>query len=160
MYIFSWAIVTVYIYMVTVAHLSLKIILFIWHKNFFFALFFSLSSHWAHQRLSRVSASLSLFHSWVLPLIFSLHLLLINFCSFSSPLEIIMWSVWGFCSPVRRVDQLTDFGANFSKKVWVFLIELLGFFCFFVSSKILGSFSKLIFFRFSCFKFFLVWCFF
>ena len=64
-----------------------------------------------------------------------------------------MWSVWGFCSPVRRVDQLidssfllTDFGANFSKKVWVFLVEILGFFCFLVSSKILGSFSKLIFF--------------
>ena len=48
-------------------------------------------------------------------------------------------------------------GANFSKKVWVFLIEILGFFCFLVSSIILGGFSKLIFFRVSCFKFFLVW---
>ena len=62
----------------------------------------------------------------------------------------------GFCNPMRKVDQLTDssflltyFGANFSKKVWVFLIEILGFFCFLVSSKILGSFSKLIFFRIS-----------
>ena len=60
-----------------------------------------------------------------------------------------MWSVWGFCSLVRRVDQLidssfllTNFGANFSKKVWVFVIEILGFFCLLVSSKILGSFSK------------------
>ena len=50
-------------------------------------------------------------------------------------------------------------GANFSKNVWVFLIEILGFFCFLVSSNILGSFSKLIFFRISCFKFFLVWSF-
>ena len=50
-------------------------------------------------------------------------------------------------------------GANFSKKVWVFLIEILGFSCFLVSSNILGSFSKLIFFRVSCFKFFLVWLF-
>ena len=50
-------------------------------------------------------------------------------------------------------------GANFSKKVWVFLIEILGFFCFLVSSNILWSFSKLIFFRVSCFKFFLVWLF-
>ena len=44
---------------------------------------------------------------------------------------------------------LTDFGANFFKKVWVFLIEILGFFCFLVSSKILRSFSKLNFFRVS-----------
>ena len=49
---------------------------------------------------------------------------------------------------------MIDFRANFSKKVWVFLIEILGFFfflffCFLVSSKILGSFSKLIFFRVS-----------
>ena len=36
---------------------------------------------------------------------------------------------------MRRVDQLidsffllTDFEANFSKKVWVFVIEILGFF--------------------------------
>ena len=73
----------------------------------------------------------------------------------------------GVLQPVRRVDQLTDssslltdFGANFSKRAWVFLIEILGFFCFLVSSKILESFSKLIFFRVSCFNFFLVWGFF
>ena len=62
---------------------------------------------------------------------------------------------------MRRVDQstdssslLTDFGANFSKKVWVFLIEILGFFCFLVSSKILGCFSKLIFLGFLVSNFF------
>ena len=63
-YIFSWATVPVYIYTGTVAHLSLKkIILFVRYKNFIFALFFSLSSHWAHQCLSQVSASLSLLSS-------------------------------------------------------------------------------------------------
>ena len=78
--------------------------------------------------------SLSLFHSWALPFIFSLRLLLDNSCSFLSPRE-IMWSVWGFFSPIRRVDQLGGISidwlwANFSKKVWVFLIEILGFFGF------------------------------
>jgi len=72
---------------------------------------------------------------------------------------------------VRRVNQLTDssslltdFGANFYKKVWVFLIEILGFFLFLVSSKIFGCFSKLIFLGFLgsfLFQiFFLVWGFF
>ena len=123
-------------------------IIFVQYKNNFFSFFFSLLSLSNTNASHQVSASLSLFHSWALPLIFSLHLLLISFCSFSSPRE-IMWSVWGFCSPVRKVDQLidssfllTDFGDNFSKKVWVFVIEILGFFCLLVSSKILGSFSK------------------
>ena len=119
-------------------------IIFVQYKNNFFALFFlSLLSLSNTNASHQVSASFSLFHSWALPLIFSLRLLLISFCSFSSPRE-IMWSIWGFCNPMRKVDQLTDssslltnFGANFSKNVWVFLIEILGFFCFLVSSKIL-----------------------
>ena len=44
---------------------------------------------------------------------------------------------------------MSNFGANFSKNVWVFLIEILGFFFFLVSNRIFGSFSKLIFFRIS-----------
>ena len=48
-----------------------------------------------------------------------------------------------------EVSLLIDFWANFFKKVWVFLIEILRFFCFMVSRKIIGSFSKLIFFRVS-----------
>ena len=75
-YIFSWATVPVYIYTGTVARLSLKkIILSVRYKNFIFALFFSLSSHWAHQRLSQVSASLSLLSSF--SHIYSLKLFLI-----------------------------------------------------------------------------------
>ena len=101
-YIFSWAIVTMYIYTVTVAHLSLKkIILFVRYKNFIFAFFF-LSPLTEHTNASLRSHLLS--PSWVLPLIFTIW----NFFSFSSPPEIIMWSVWEFCNPVRRVDQLTD----------------------------------------------------
>ena len=75
--------------------------IFIWYKSTFFTLFFSLLS------LGNTNAStcLSLFHSWALPLIFSLCLLLISSYLLSSPQE-IMWLVWGFCSPVRRVDQL------------------------------------------------------
>ena len=124
-------------------------IIFVQYKNNFFSLFFFSLLSLSNTNVShQVSASLSLFHSWALPLIFSLRLLLISFYSFSSP-RAIMWSIWGFCSPVRRVDQLidssfllTDFGANFSKKVWVFVIEIVGCFCLLVSSKILGSFSK------------------
>ena len=131
-YIFSWATVTVYIYTVTVARLSLKkIILSVRYKNFIFALFF-LSPLTEHTNASLKSQLLS--PSWVLPLIFTIW----NFFSFSSPSEIIMWSVWEFCSLVRRVDQLTDeifsidrLWGKFSKKVWVFLIEILGFFFFF-----------------------------
>ena len=55
-----------------------------------------------------------------------------------------------------EVSLLIDFGTNFFENVWVFLIEILGFFCLLVSSKILGGFSKLIYFRVSFFKFFLV----
>ena len=150
MQIFPWATVAMYIYTVTVAYLSLILILSLYSikTTFFLFFFFSLLSLSNTNVSHQVSASLSLFHSWALPLIFSLRLLLISFCSFSSP-RAIMWSVWGFCSPVRRVDQLidssfllTDFGANFSKKVWVFVIEIVGCFCLLVSSKILGSFSK------------------
>ena len=103
------ATVTVHICMVTVA-LPFNILMFLFIilmlysygiKSTSFTLFFSLLS----LGITNASACLSLFHSWALPLIFSLHLLLINSCSLSSPQE-IMWSVWGFCSPVRKVDQL------------------------------------------------------
>ena len=46
---------------------------------------------------------------------------------------------------MRMVDQLlqsssllTDFGANFSKKVRVFLIDILGFFAFWFQARFLG----------------------
>ena len=57
-YIFSWATVTVYIYTVTVTRLSIKIILSLYSIKTSFLLFFSLSSHWAHQCLLGLNFSL------------------------------------------------------------------------------------------------------
>ena len=88
-----------------------------WHsiKTIFFTLFLSPLT----EQHPRRPACSSLFHSWVNPLIFSLPLVLFSSCSLSSSTE-IMWSVWSFCSTVRRVNQSEGISirlwAIFSKK--------------------------------------------
>ena len=88
-----------------------------WHsiKTIFFTLFLSPLT----EQHPRRPACSSLFHSWVNPLIFSLPLVLFSSCSLSSSPK-IMWSVWSFCSTVRRVNQSEGISirlwAIFSKK--------------------------------------------
>ena len=77
-------------------------IIFIYYKNLFHSFFSSLSYHLSNTNMSQYTLPISILTS-------SSHLLFssasLSSCSFSSPWE-RMWPVWGFCSPMRRVDQL------------------------------------------------------